>query len=266
MIARALALWSASGKNTRAPIERPIQSSCIFTMCSGQSTSARSSIRRSAYAVILQHPLPERHADHGMAADVAAPVAHLFVRQHRAELGAPVHRHLGLVGEAHLEELAEDPLGPLHVAGIGGVDLAVPVVREAERLELLAVARDVAGGRHRRVLAGLHRVLLGGQAEGVPAHRVQHVEAAHALVAGEDVGRDVAFGVTDVQAFPGRIGEHVEHVVLGPRGIDLGSERVMLEPMALPLGLEPARLVRHARHGSRRFAGDTGLCRSARTN
>ena len=153
------------------------------------------------------------------------PVAHLFVREHGAERGAPVHRHLGLVGEPLLEEPAEDPLRPAHVARVGGVDLAVPVVGEAERLELLAVARDVARGRHARVLAGLHRVLLGGQTERVPAHRVEHVEAAHALVAREHVGRDVALRVTDVQPLAGRVREHVEHVVLRPRGIDLGAER-----------------------------------------
>ncbi len=42
-------------------------------------------------------------------------------------------------------------------------------------------------------------LLLGRQAEGVPAHRVQDVEALHALVAGEDVRGDVAFRVADVQ-------------------------------------------------------------------
>ncbi len=39
--------------------------------------------------------------------------------------------------------------------------------------------------------AGLDRVLLGGQAEGVEADGVQDVESAHALVAGDDVGRGV---------------------------------------------------------------------------
>jgi hypothetical protein len=50
--------------------------------------------------------------------------------------------------------------------------------------------------------ARLDRVLLGRQAEGVPAHRVQHVEAAHALVARDDVGGGVALGMAHVQAAP----------------------------------------------------------------
>ena len=51
-----------------------------------------------------------------------------------------------------------------------------------------------------RVLAGLHRVLLGREAERVVAHRVQHVLAAHPLEAGVDVGADVPERVADVEA------------------------------------------------------------------
>ncbi len=43
-------------------------------------------------------------------------------------------------------------------------------------------------------------VLFGGKAECVPAHRMQDVEATHALVASEDVGGSVALWVAHVQA------------------------------------------------------------------
>ena len=59
--------------------------------------------------------------------------------------------------------------------------------------------------------AGLHRVLLGGQAERVEAHRVQHVLAGHPLVAREDIACDEAERVADMQARAGRVGEHVLH-------------------------------------------------------
>ena len=74
---------------------------------------------------------------------------------------------------------------------------------------------------------GLHRVLLGGQAEGVVAHRVQHVVAVHPLVAGEHVGADVAERVADVQARAARVREHVEHVELGRSG-DLVEARAQV--------------------------------------
>ena len=41
-----------------------------------------------------------------------------------------------------------------------------------------------------------------GQAEGVVAEGVEHVAARHAVVAGEDVGADVAERVADVEAGP----------------------------------------------------------------
>ncbi len=94
------------------------------------------------------------------------------------------------------------------------------------------------------MLAGLDGVLLGGQAEGIPAHRMQHVEAAHPLVAGEDVGGGVAFRVADVQARAARVGEHVEDVELRLRGIEVGiarvgsAERFAGQPKRLPLGLK----------------------------
>ena len=71
------------------------------------------------------------------------PSIDLFVGEHGAELGAPVDRDLGLVGEPALEQLQEDPLRPAEVVGIGGVDLARPVVAEAEHLELAAEGGDV---------------------------------------------------------------------------------------------------------------------------
>ena len=74
--------------------------------------------------------------------------------------------HLGLVGEAALVELAEDPLGPLvRRTGIEGVDLARPVVGEAERLDLplevLSMLRWVVITRVH--VPGLDRVLLRGR-------------------------------------------------------------------------------------------------------
>ena len=62
------------------------------------------------------------------------------------------------------------------------------------------------------MLAGLDRVLFRGQAERVPAHGVQHVEAAHPFVAGDDISGGVTFGMSDMQTGAARIRKHVEDV------------------------------------------------------
>jgi hypothetical protein len=95
------------------------------------------------------------------------------------------------------------------------------------------------------MLPGLDRVLLGGQAERVPAHRVQHVVAAHAPGARQDVGGGVPLGMADVQTDAGRVGEHVEDVALGPAAPARGAERPALVPVALPAGLDREVVVGH---------------------
>ncbi len=93
------------------------------------------------------------------------------------------HHQTGvLIGEPALEQLLEDPLGPAVVGRVGRIDLARPVIGEAERLQLGAEAFDVALRRLARVAAVTDGVLFRRQAEGVPADRVQHIAAAHALV------------------------------------------------------------------------------------
>ena len=148
-------------------------------------------------------------------------------------------------------KLQEDPLGPLHKARVGGGQAAVPVVAEAQLLELADHVFDVAFGGDPRVHVVLDGVLLGGQAKGVEAHGVQHVEPAHAAVAAGDVGGDEAQGVAHVQPHPAGIGEHVQHVVLGLGGVEVrvagvgGAEGFGVGPAGLPLGFDGLEVVFH---------------------
>ena len=120
----------------------------------------------------------------------------------------------------------------------------LPVVGEAEHLELALEGRDVLERGRARVRAGLDRVLLGGKAERVPAHRMEDVEAAHALVARDDVGRGVALGVPDVEPGARRVREHVEHVRLRACPACRSARKVcVLVPVPLPLGLDGRRIV-----------------------
>ncbi len=62
------------------------------------------------------------------------------------------------------------------------------------------------------MLAAFDRVLLRGQTECVPAHRMQHAEAAQPFVARNDVRGGVTFGMSNVQPRPAGVRKHVEDV------------------------------------------------------
>ena len=95
-------------------------------------------------------------------------------------------------------------------------------------------------------------MLLGGQAEGVPAHRVQDAPAAHALIAADDVGGRLPLGMADVQAVAAGIGEHVEHIQLFADAAAAAWRKCGARlPILLPLGLDLGRVV--AGHGSTEF-------------
>ena len=120
--------------------------------------------------------------------------------------------------EPRVEQHQEDPLRPAEVLDVGRRQLAVPVVAEAQHLQLAAERGDVLFGGLARGRVGLDGVLFGRQSKGVEAHRVQHRFAPHALEAADDIGRRVAFGVADVQPVAAGIGEHIQHVQLRPVG------------------------------------------------
>ena len=143
------------------------------------------------------------------------------------------------------EHFEEGPLRPLVVGRVARAHLAVPVEREADLVQLLAVAGDVLLGRDGRVLPRLDGILLGREPEGVVTHRVQDVEAFQPLVARVDVRGDVAQRVPDVQPRPRRVGEHVQHIELRTRGVRLDLVGLPLAPALLPLRLDLLEIVLH---------------------
>ena len=177
------------------------------------------------------------------------------VRRHASGAGGQQRLQLGdrpgpprLVVVPAVVDLQEDPLGPAVELGVGGRHAASAVVRQPQPAQLLAHRRDVRLGGDPRVLPGLHGVLLGGQAEGVVAQRVQHVVPGHPLEPAVHVGGDVAQRVPDVQPDARRVREHVQHVALRPGRdlVRLGQragrvgrlEGALGVPPVLPAGLD----------------------------
>ena len=82
-----------------------------------------------------------------------------------------------------------------------------------------------------------------GKAEGVPAHGMQHVEAAHPLVAGQRVADGIVADVADVQRAAG-VGQHFEHVVFRLGGVLLGLVEIGVFPTPPPLQFDLVMVVR----------------------
>src|SRR5258707_1160804 len=89
-----------------------------------------------------------------------------------------------------------------------------PVVAEAEAAQDTLEFGDVVVGPRARVRFVLDGGVFGGEAEGVPAHGVEYVEAAHALDASHHVANRVVAHVAHVQR-AGGIGQHFQRVILG---------------------------------------------------
>ena len=110
------------------------------------------------------------------------------------------------------EHLQEDPLRPLVVGRIGGIDFPGPVEGNPQGNKLLLKPLDILSGH----VGGMDMVfdgkIFGRQTKRVPADGVQHVIPLHPAFAGDDVQRCVRPGMPHMQPLPGRIRELDERV------------------------------------------------------
>ena len=190
----------------------------------------------------LQEPLRDLASLHRRPGTPAPAVDDLLVGEHGLVDGVPVHHGGLLVDQALLEQAGEEPLLPAVVLRVAGRELALPVVTEAELLELAAHVVDVLPGPARRRHAVLDGGVLGRQAEGVPAHGLQDVAALHALVAGDHVTDGVVAHMPHVQP-PAGIGKHGEAVVFFPPRVLADPEGTVRLPILPGLGLDLVRSV-----------------------
>ncbi len=143
----------------------------------------------------------------------AAPVDHLLVGEYGLVDRIPIDRAVLAVDHPFFEQAGEQPLLPAVVVRLAGGDLAAPVDRQAEAVQLRLHVGDVVVGPGRRGDVVLHRGVFRRHAERVPAHRLQHVAALHAVVAADHVADGVVAHVAHVQ-LAARIREHRQAVEL----------------------------------------------------
>ncbi len=191
-----------------------------------------------------KEPLFQVAPHHRTVAAPAGALLHLLVGQGRLAGLAPVDRRQRLVGQSAPVEQQKDPLRPAVVVGIAGVDLALPVVGGADQLHLPLVVGRVAGRAVARMDPLVDGLVLGGQAKGIPAHRVEHGIALHPVVAADDVGGHIVAAVPHAQAGARRIGKEVKAVegraaIRFRRAVEAG-----VGPPLLPFGLDGMWIVR----------------------
>ena len=173
--------------------------------------------------------------DHGAGAPAAA-VDHLLVGEHGHVDRIPVDLALLAFGQTCAQKIQEHLLLMLVVGGVAGREFAGPVERQPDRLQLLFHCGDVVvGPRFRRDLA-FNRGVFRRQPERIPAHRMQHVEALGTHEARQHVAQRIIADMPDMDA-PGRIREHLEHVIFRPRIVVFGGEDRLFVPLALPARL-----------------------------
>ena len=193
-----------------------------------------------------QHPLGFLLADDLAAAALADALHHFLVGQDDFAAGAPVHGHGCLIGQALLEHLEEDPLGPLVVVRVRGVDLPVPVEGVAQHAELLAEVLHVVVGDLGGVDVVFHGVVFRGQAEGVVADGEEDVIALHPLLPADDVHGGEGPGVAHMEALAGGVGEldEAEEFFLTSVAVD-GGEGFFFQPFGLPFLFYGGEIVLH---------------------
>ena len=193
----------------------------------------------------LQHPLALLLADDGAAATLTGIVHHFFVGQHALTGGTPVDGHLCLISKALLEHLQENPLGPLEIFGIGGVNLSVPIEAVAKSLQLATEIGHIVLGDDGGMDVILNSIVFRGQTECIVAHGEQDIFARHAVLTGNGIHSGIGTGMANMQTHTTGIRELNQSVeLLLVRTCDRLVQFFFL-PNLLPFGFNCSKIVLH---------------------
>ena len=140
----------------------------------------------------------------------------LFVGQHGLVHRIPVHRGVLAIGQAAIEQLEEQPLGPAVVIAVTGRLFPIPVDGQTQLLQLTPHLLDIAVSPVPWIDVALDRSVFRWKSEGIPSHRMKHRSAAHPLNPGDHIRDHVIAHMAHVQC-PRGIRKHrqgVEAVVV----------------------------------------------------
>ncbi len=163
--------------------------------------------------------------------------------------GSQLTADLLAIDQARLVEIEEQRLLVPVILGIAGRELAAPVEREAEPLELRLHVGDVLVGPRARVDALLDRGIFGRHAERVPAHRVQHFVPGHRACSAPARRPSCSCGHGRYGCAPRDRGTSPAHSCAACRRRIVGAEALRLVPCALPAPVGLRRIESCFAHG-----------------
>ena len=147
--------------------------------------------------------------------------------------------------ETFVEHLAEDPLCPLIVILIRGIDYAGPVEGEADLLELCREFLDISVRQYAGVRIEFDCGVFRGKTESVKADREQNVIALHSLLSGNYFKAGIRLDVTNVHTCTAGIREFNQRVKFGKRIIVFRFKRMVVFPRLLPFFFNGFKIVGH---------------------
>ena len=193
----------------------------------------------------FEKPLGQLAPFYGGARPPAFAVDHLFIGENRHIDRVPVHHGSFAVNQTFFHHVDEHRLLLAVILRVAGGEFSRPVDGQAQGLHLVAHVGDIAVGPFLRMAAAFHRGVLGGHAERIPAHRVQHRKPLRHLIARHHIAHRVVAHMAHMDA-PRGIGEHFQDVILGLGRIPPRGEGTGLIPGGLPFRFDGAGFV--ARH------------------
>ena len=182
----------------------------------------------------LEKPLRQLLLLNERAGPPAPAVDHLLVGQNGMIDRVPIHFAFLAIDEPRIIESQEQPLLLMVVFGIAGCELARPIERQADALQLRAHDLDVLVGPFAGIDLLLHGCVFGGKAERVPSEGMQHAEALRPLIARDDIAHHIIAHVTDMDT-PRRIGKHLKDVIFRLVAIRGREKGLLLLPNPLPM-------------------------------
>ena len=192
-----------------------------------------------------QHPLGLFLPHHRRAAALAHALDYFLVGKHALAAGAPVHGHGRLIRQSVFVELEENPLGPLIIIGVRGIDDPIPVEGIAQHMELTGKVLDILPGYDGRMDMVFDCKVLGGQTKGVEADGEQYVFALHALFPGNGVHCRVGTGMPYMQTCAGGVGKLHQCIEFFLIRAVFRGKHLAVSPDLLPFLFDGSKIIFH---------------------